>query len=83
MEMLLANYTTTISELKKSPSKIIKEASEPVAILNHNKPTAYIIPSKTYEKMLELIEDYELSKIIKERLPYNKDDLIEVDINEL
>jgi len=83
MTQLLANYAVTISELKKSPTKIIKETNEPVAILNHNKPTAYLIPSEIYENILNLIEDYELSKIVKDRIPYNKDELIEVNIDEL
>ena len=66
---ILANYTASISELKKSPSSIIKNANgEAVAILNHNKPTAYLVPSELYEKIIEIIDDYELSKEVQERL---------------
>ncbi len=53
MTQILANYTTSISELKKESSSVIAEAGgEAVAILNHNKPSAYIVPSALYEKMM-------------------------------
>ena len=84
MTQILANYTASISELKKSPSSIIEDAgSEAVAILNHNKPSAYLVPSKLYESMIEIIDDYHLAQEVRERLNYNKDDLIEVSIDEL
>jgi antitoxin StbD len=40
---------------------------EPVAILNHNRPTAYLIPASTYEEMLERLEDAELMEIVESR----------------
>jgi antitoxin StbD len=46
MKALLANCSVSISELKKNPSAIIDQAEgEPIAILNHNRPTAYLIPA--------------------------------------
>ena len=40
MRQILANYTASISELKKSSSSIIENVNdEAVAILNHNKPS--------------------------------------------
>jgi len=69
MTQILANYTASISELKKSPSSVIEEAgNEAVAILNHNKPSAYLVPSALYEKMIEIVDDYHLSKVVRERL---------------
>ena len=45
MDYLLAKSSVSITDLKKNPSAIIKEAEgAPVAILNHNRPSAYIIP---------------------------------------
>lgn len=68
MRSILANCSASISELKKNPSALIEESEgEPIAILNHNKPTAYLIPADTYKELLEKIEDYELGLIIKER----------------
>ncbi len=46
MHPILSNYTVSISELKKSPSQLIKDAGgEAVAILNHNVASAYLVPS--------------------------------------
>jgi len=84
MTQILANYTTSISELKKSPSSVIEDAGgEAVAILNHNKPSAYLVPSELYEKMMDIIDDYHLAQVVKERLDYNEDDLVEVSIDDL
>ncbi|MCF8075483.1 MAG: type II toxin-antitoxin system Phd/YefM family antitoxin [Desulfotignum sp.] len=83
MESVLAKCSASISELKKNPSSLIEQAEgEPIAILNHNKPTAYLIPADTYEIMLEQIEDYQFGLIIKER-QHEKEFAVEVDIDEL
>ncbi|NKQ40721.1 MAG: antitoxin [Sulfurovum sp.] len=84
MTQILANYTASISELKKSPSSVIEDAGgEAVAILNHNKPSAYIVPSKLYEEMMDVIDDYYLAQEVRERLDYDEDDLIEVSLDDL
>jgi len=84
MNTILANYTTSITELKKSPTKILEEAgNEVVAILNHNVPSAYLVPSAYFEKVMDIIDDYYLAKEVEERLNYTEDDLVEVDIDEL
>ncbi|MBM9520197.1 type II toxin-antitoxin system Phd/YefM family antitoxin [Desulforhopalus vacuolatus] len=83
MESVLAKCSASISELKKNPSSLIEQAEgEPIAILNHNKPTAYLIPADTYEIMLEQIEDYQFGLIIKER-QHEKEFAVDVDIDEL
>ncbi|MFW5873976.1 MAG: type II toxin-antitoxin system Phd/YefM family antitoxin, partial [Verrucomicrobiota bacterium] len=61
-------FSGSISELKKNPSQLIERAGgEAVAVSNHNKPTAYLIPAEAYEWMSNLIEDQELRAIIEER----------------
>ena len=83
MNTILANYTASITELKKSPTELLKNAGdEAIAILNHNSPSAYLIPSKTYEKLMETVEEYQLSKIVEERLNDNEQ-AIKVNIDEL
>lgn len=68
MSPILSPYSASISELKKNPSQLIEQAGgEAVAILNHNKPTAYLIPAEAYEWINNLIEDQELMAIIEER----------------
>lgn len=61
---------------------IERSEGEPIAILNHNSPTAYLVPADTYEKIIDRLEDYRLGLIIKERQGEIKE-AIEVDINEL
>ena len=79
MEPILANYTASITELKKSPTQLLKDAeNEAVAILNHNVASAYLVPSSLYAKMMDVMDDYYLSKTVDERLGYDEDDLIEV-----
>ena len=68
MNAVLSPYSASISELKKNPSQLIEQADgEAVAILNHNKPTAYLVPADTYEWISNLIEDQELREIIEQR----------------
>ncbi|ABV85297.1 Antitoxin of toxin-antitoxin [Rickettsia massiliae MTU5] len=44
--------------IKKSPTALLDKASgEPVALLNHNKPTAYLIPAELYEQIIEALDD--------------------------
>ncbi len=80
---IYADYTVSISELKRNPQALIDNAhGEVIALLNRNKPTAYIIPVKTYEELMELAEDIELGRIIEER-QVEKDQAVEVQIDEL
>ena len=83
MKSVLANCSASISELKRNPSALIEQSDgEPIAILNHNKPTAYLIPAETYEELLDSIEDYQLGIIVKER-QNEKISAIAVDIDDL
>ena len=62
MQPILANYTASITELKESPTQLLNDAGdEGIAILNHNIPSVYLVPSKLYEKMMDIIDDYHLS----------------------
>ena len=83
MESVLAGCSASISELKKNPSALIDQSDgEPIAILNHNKPTAYLIPAETYEALLEKIEDYQLGLLVRERQG-EKISAVEVSLNDL
>ena len=83
MKTVLANCSASISELKKNPSALIEEAEgEPIAILNHNRPTAYLVPAETYETIMERLEDYQLGLLVNER-QNERIEAVEVDIDEL
>ena len=40
---------------------------EEVISLNHNRPSAYIVPADTFEAMLEKLDDLEIRKTIRKR----------------
>ena len=78
-----AEYAVSISELKRNPQAIVnKSHGEAIALLNRNKPMAYIVPAETYEAMLELIEDVEIGMVIEARRA-EKDRAVEVSVDGL
>ncbi|GAB4174589.1 MAG: type II toxin-antitoxin system prevent-host-death family antitoxin [Geothermobacteraceae bacterium] len=81
MDRIYASASISISELKKNPSRVINEAEgAPVAILNHNKPSAYLVPAETFAAVMEKLEDYELAQLVEER---RDTPLIKVSLDEL
>ena len=68
MELLYTNASVSISELKKNPTAVIEQADGfPVAVLNHSKPAAYLVPVAAFEAMMEKLDDIELAKLVKQR----------------
>lgn len=68
MQRIHARSSVSISDLKKNPSGIISQAhGEPVAILNHNRPTAYLLPAATFEVIMEQLDDLDLAQLVRER----------------
>ena len=83
MKAVLANCSASISELKRNPSALIDQSEgEPIVILNHNIPTAYLIPARTYEELMERLEDYQLGIIVRER-QNERINAVAVDIDEI
>lgn len=69
MQPLFAETSIGITDLKKNPSAAIREAgSGAVVILHHNKPSAYLVPAKTYEAMMDLFDDLRLTPLIEARI---------------
>ncbi len=63
-----AATTASVTELKKNPMGTVAAGEGfPVAILNRNEPAFYCVPTKTYEAMLERLEDLELNAIADRR----------------
>ncbi|QGZ55897.1 type II toxin-antitoxin system prevent-host-death family antitoxin [Paraburkholderia acidiphila] len=67
MESILARASIGISELKVNPMAAIEQADGPVAILNRNKPVAYLVPASEWEAICERLEDAELADIVRSR----------------
>ena len=83
MRQLLADCSASISELKKNPSALLADSGgAPIVILNHNKPTAYLVPVDTYEWLMDIVDDFELSKLVDERRN-DKEHAIEVSLDDL
>lgn len=83
MDRLYAGLSASITEFKKNPTALLGQSEgEPIAILNHNKPTAYLVPAEAYEEMLILLEDAELMEIAQQRLK-EKNKAVLVSIDEL
>lgn len=71
MDAIHAGITIGVTELRESPTRILKRAEDEdqaVAILNHNKPAGYIISPKMMEAMLDSIADRIAENRAKERL---------------
>ena len=68
MHTILAESTTSISELKKNPMAVVDQGDGfPVAVLNRNQPAFYCIPAEAYELLMDKLEDLELSQLVEER----------------
>jgi len=68
MHTILAESTTSISELKKNPMAVIEQGDGfPVAVLNRNQPAFYCVPAQAYELLMDKLEDLELAQIVEER----------------
>lgn len=71
MNAIHAGITIGVTELRESPTRILKRAEDEdqaVAILNHNKPAGYIISPKMMEAMLDSIADRIAENRAKTRL---------------
>lgn len=65
---ILTQTTASISELKRNPMGTVAAGDGfAVAILNRNEPAFYCVPAKTYEALLDRLEDLELNAIADRR----------------
>lgn len=81
MDLVLANVAVSVTELKRNFAGVLREAGDaPVAVLNHNRPEAYLLSAKRYEQLMDYLEDLEDAKLIMER---RNQPTIKVDLDEL
>ena len=81
MQTIHATTTVSISDLKKNPSDIIRRSNgAPVAILNHNRTTAYLVPAEAFEAIMEQLDDQYLIQLVKDR---QQERSIKVSLDEL
>ncbi len=68
MDTIYSNKTVSVTELKRNFAEIIQQADDsPIAILNHNRPEAYLVPAAHYERLMAYLEDLEDAKLVQER----------------
>lgn len=68
MQTIYASKTVSVTELKRNFSTVLSQAgNDPVAVLNHNRPEAYLLPAAHYEKLMDRLEDLEDAKLARER----------------
>ena len=69
MDTIYSNKTVSVTELKRNFAEIIQQADDsPIAILNHNRPEAYLVPAAHYERLMAYLEDLEDAKLVQERI---------------
>ena len=68
MDAVLSHFTVSVTELKRNYADILKQADDaPIAVLNHNRPEAYLLPAAHYERLMAYLEDLEDAKLVRER----------------
>lgn len=66
--VILAETSASVSELKKNPMATVAAGDGfPVAILNRNEPAFYCVPAKSWEALMDKLEDTELNAIADAR----------------
>jgi antitoxin StbD len=87
MQAVLAETSIGITELKKNPSAVIRDAgTETIVILHHNKPSAYLVPAATYEALMDVLDDLQLIPAVQQRIAAwqaDPDKVVEVSREEL
>ena len=68
MHQIYAGQTVSVTELKRRYAHVVAEADgEPVAVLNNNRPEAYLVPAHYFEWLIDRLEDMEDAEIIRQR----------------
>ena len=81
METVYSDVTISMSEFKKNPAAVLRDAkSRPVAVLNHNKAAFYVVEPALFEAMLDELADQDLHRTVLARLG-ERANAIEVDID--
>lgn len=69
MQTLLTDLTVSMSDFKKNPAKVLREANaQPVAVLNHNKAAFYMVDPELFEALIDEVEDAQLLPMLKARI---------------
>ena len=83
MQTLFTDLTISMSDFKRNPAKVLRDAgAQPVVVLNHNKPAFYMVEPRMFEALIEDVADAQMAPLLKTRL-LQRAMAIEVDIDEI
>ena len=83
MDAVYADRSISITDFKKNPAGVLREAEErPVAVLSHNKPAFYMVKPALFEALLEQLADLQLAPLVSERLA-QRHLAVEVNVDEV
>ncbi|MFG6490560.1 type II toxin-antitoxin system Phd/YefM family antitoxin [Roseateles sp. BYS78W] len=69
MQAILADVAVSMSEFKKNPAAVLREAKcRPVAVLNHNKAAFYMLQPEVFEALMEELGDRDVLHKVRARL---------------
>lgn len=69
METILADQTVSMSEFKKNPAAVLRQAqSRPVAVLSHNKAAFYVVEPRLFEVLMVELADQQLHRLVLSRM---------------
>lgn len=85
MQSLLTDLTISMSDFKKNPAKVLRDAkTQPVAVLSHNKAAFYMVDPVLFEALIDEVEDAQLLPMLKARIASAaKGRYVEVDIDSI
>lgn len=83
MQSLFAELTVSMSDFKKNPAKVLRDAgTQPVAVLNHNKAAFYMVEPTLFEALIEDLRDAQMMPLINARYA-QREQAVEVDIDSI
>ncbi len=81
MQAIYSDFTVSMSEFKKNPAAVLREAkSKPVAVLSHNKAAFYMVEPALFQALLEELSDQDLHRTVLSRMN-ERAQAVEVDID--
>lgn len=68
MHSVLSHNCVSVTELKRNYTQVLQQANnQAVAVLNHNRPEAYLLPAAMYEQLLDQLDDAQDAQLVRER----------------
>lgn len=83
MDPIYADFSIGMSEFKKNPAQVLRTVGDkPVVVLNHNRPSFYMVTPSLFEALIEQFADRDLVEVARHRLTL-KHTAVDVDIDQL